>query len=236
MAVATQEHAPVPRTIAVVNQKGGVGKTTTCINLGIVTVVAGGKALVIDADPQKSATDAAALLKKGKHGLPCDFTTESGHEALRNLHRIRNYDRKYVDTPGSLENEGRVQAVLSNSDLVIIPFDLDGGALKPTIRTARLAQEMGVPFAILMTKVDPHATRGPKLVLEAREVFDEQGLPYFKVFTRNYTCYSDCVKNNTIITEWRDGSARTAVEELHRVHAAVELKLSRLPIVERVGR
>ncbi|MFI6603762.1 ParA family protein [Nonomuraea sp. NPDC050536] len=236
MAEAIQEHAPNPKTIAVVNQKGGVGKTTTTINLGIVTVAAGGTALVIDADPQRSATDAAALLKKGKHGLPCDFTTESDHQALRNLHRIRNYDRKYVDTPGSLENEGRVQAVLSNSDFVIIPFDLDTGSLKPTIRTADVAREVGVPFAILMTKVDSHPTRGPKLVVEARDAFKELGLPYFNVFTRNYTCYSDCVKNNTIITEWREGSAKTAVEELHRVHGAVELKLSRLPITERVGR
>ena len=60
------------RIIAIANQKGGVGKTTTTVNLSACLAEAGKRVLVIDMDPQGTTTSGFGLDKEGTENTVYD--------------------------------------------------------------------------------------------------------------------------------------------------------------------
>lgn len=91
-AVAPPEREPGARLIAVANQKGGVGKTTTAVNLGAAAAELGHRVLIIDLDPQGNASTGLGINPRTLessmydvllHDVPMDDAIEAA--AVRNL-------------------------------------------------------------------------------------------------------------------------------------------------------
>jgi chromosome partitioning protein len=127
--MAFQTH---PRVLVVANQKGGVGKTTTAINLGTALAAIGERVLVIDLDPQGNASTGLGIPAKDRHCTTYDVLTQAAGllEAV---------------TPTVVP---RLHVATSSMDLLGVELELAGAAdrgyrLRDALRVLELEAEAG---------------------------------------------------------------------------------------------
>jgi chromosome partitioning protein len=153
-----KQRLPLPRVLAIANQKGGVGKTTTAVNLGASLAELGYRVLVIDLDPQGNATTGLGVNARNLdssvydvilHDLPIEDCIEPTN--LRNLFLVP----ATIDLAGAeielvpvfsreLRLKRAIATVLDDFDFVLIDCPPSLGLL--TVNALAAAYEVAVPI------------------------------------------------------------------------------------------
>jgi chromosome partitioning protein len=142
-------------TIAIVSQKGGSGKTTLAVNLAAAAEAIGATALIIDTDPQATASQWGAWrLDKAPEVID---SAPPRIQAKVDAAKEQGATFIVIDTPPHADSAA--SRAVEAADLVLIPcrpsaFDL--AAIKTTVSLVRL---FGKPAFVIFTAGPPHAPR-----------------------------------------------------------------------------
>ncbi|MAS36257.1 MAG: peptide transporter [Anaerolineaceae bacterium] len=173
-------------TLAVLNQKGGAGKTTLSTNIACQLQLNDYRVLLVDSDPQGSARDWHAA-SDGQH-LPVVGLDRATLD--RDIKAItKDYDWVVID--GAPQLREMAVAAIKAADVILIPVQpspYDIWACSDLVELIKSRQEVtdGRPkTAFVISRV----IQGTKLSKEVREALAEYGLPVFEHFTSQRVIY-----------------------------------------------
>ena len=156
-------------TIALVSQKGGVGKTSLALNLAVAAELSGRAALIVDLDPQASA---AAWADSRKAEAPAVVSAQAARLAeVLAIAREHGASLCFIDTAPHAESSALAAA--RAADLVFVPCRASILDLHAVTASQTIALLAGTTASAVLCGVP---ARGP-LADEAQRTLEANGLP-----------------------------------------------------------
>jgi chromosome partitioning protein len=158
--------------VSLINQKGGVGKTTAAVNLASGLAEAGNRILVVDADPQGSVVQWQSIADEAEFEV-LHLPSPQLSKELKTV--SRRYDHIVVDSPPAIEDITRAAIEVSNLAIIpIAPSPLDIWSSKETIA---LVNTLGKKYRKLNAKILIYRKiPGTRLGKEARDAMQSYNL------------------------------------------------------------
>ncbi len=183
--------------------KGGVAKTTTAIHLAAFFQTKG-KTLLIDGDPNRSATRWA---ERGSQQGGLSFKVVGVNQAARYSTGIEHF---VIDTEARAEEED-LKEIVDGCDLLVLPTTPDTLSIDALIQTVELLQVLGTDnYRILLTRVPPNPRKEGE---EAREFLTEAGFPLFKGKIREAVAFQKAANEGVMVKDVSDRRAGLAWQE-----------------------
>jgi chromosome partitioning protein len=195
-----------PRIFAIVNQKGGVGKTTTSINLGTALAAVGRRVLIVDFDAQGNASTGLGISRADRLRTSYDLVVDRipleeavlstivprldivpGDENLSGVETVK-YDYVLIDCPPSLS--ALTVNAMTASDALLVPLQCEFLALEglsQLLRTVEVVRSGLNPAleiqGVVLTMYDRRNSLSDQVANEVRSFFGSK--VYNTVIPRN---------------------------------------------------